>query len=88
MVVAASAVGPGVATNLGGLEGLEVNFASLELDSTGAGARAAAKQMPLQDNQDPLRELGVQHRTGSVIDLARDPEDSQEVLELLLQGEA
>jgi len=46
------------------------------------------QHIPLQDSQHPPRELGVQHRTGSVIDLAWDPEDSQEVLELLLQGEA
>lgn len=46
------------------------------------------QHIPLQDNQHPLRELGVQYRTGSVIDLAWDPEDSQEVLGLLLQGEA
>jgi len=65
---------------------LEVNLVSSGLDSV--EVEAAAKEIPLRNSQHRLQELGAQHRTGSVIDLAWHPENSQEVLELLLQEEA
>jgi len=46
------------------------------------------QHIPLQDSQRRFRELRAQHRTGSVLDLAWHLENSQEVLEPLLLGEA
>ena len=61
VVVAASAVGPGVATSLGGLGGLVVNFVLLGLDSVGAGAGAAATRQSMVKNCKKETFINYQH---------------------------